>query len=134
MVVGSFGGFALLLGTPDQPVAHANTLQHQHSVFKLHVPLSLTAQLAFRGVDPARLQRATEGAGESTGCGGHQIIERGGVIGKEAGRCPVVFAHLVVRSEEDRFRLNRQVGTPDRAPIANDPDLRNVSRLIKSKH
>jgi len=79
VLVGSLRRLTLVLRTPLQPVAHADALDDQHTVLDFHVALSLGRQPALARVDPARFQRATQGAGQSAGRGGHYVIERGGV-------------------------------------------------------
>ena len=105
--VGTLGGFSLVLGAVGQPISNTNALDHQHLVLDLHVAFSITDEPAASGVDPARLQRATQGAGQSTRRGCHDVIERGGVVGVEPGRGSVVLAHLVVGSEHDWTGLGR---------------------------
>ena len=128
--VGALGGFPLVFGTAGQLISNTNAFDHQHLVVDLDVAFSIADEPAFCGVDTARLQRATQGAGQSTGCCRHDVIERGGVVGVEPGRGSVVLTHLVVGSEHDGCGLGRQVGPPDRAPFTNDPDLRYVFRLV----
>src|SRR5207237_2581871 len=89
-----------------------------------------TAEPAVAGVDLARFQCATQGAGQSTGRGGHHVVQRGGVVRELPRGRAVVLADLVVGPEEDGLRLDRQVGAPDRASLADDPDLRHVERLV----
>jgi len=128
--VRALGGLSLVLRAAGQLISNANAFDHQHLVLDFHVAFSLAHEPAVAGVDPARLQRATQGAGQSTGSGCHDIIERRGVVGVEPGRGSVVLAHLVVGSENDGFGLHRHIGPADRASIANDPDLRYVFRLV----
>src|SRR6202011_2563828 len=108
------GGLALVLRAILEPVADTDALDDEHLVLKLHVSLSLGLQLASAGVDSARLQRATQGAGQSTGRRRDHVVECGGVVWEQAGRSAVVFPDLIVGSEEDWLRLDRQVGSPDR--------------------
>ena len=79
MRVGPLGRRPLVVGTISKPVLHADALDDQHAVLHLHVAFTLRREPALTGVDPARLQRATQGPGQSTGGRGHHVIERGGV-------------------------------------------------------
>jgi len=79
MRVGSLGRRPLVVGAISKPVLHADALDDQHAVLHLHVPFALRREPALTGVDAARLQHAPKGSGQSTGGGGHHVIERGGV-------------------------------------------------------
>ncbi len=118
--VGALGSLSLVFGAAGQLISNADAFDHQRLVLDLHVAFSLAHEPAFAGVDPARLQRATQGAGQSTSRGRHNVIERGGVVREEPGRGAVVVANLVVGSKNDGFGLDRQVGPPDRASFANE--------------
>ena len=59
--------------------AHMNPANHQHPFFGFDLAGHLSAQGAAACVDLARLQRAPEGPEQSTGGGGDDVVERGGV-------------------------------------------------------
>lgn len=53
----------LFAGSNAQRVAHANAFQHEHAVVDFDLAFRLCDEAVRRRGDPARLQRATEGAG-----------------------------------------------------------------------
>jgi hypothetical protein len=105
--MGALGGVSFVSSAPAQQVANPNPLDHEHLFLQDHVAFRFGAQSPVTGVDLARLQRAAEGAGQSTGSCGNDIVESGRVVGVLARRRPVVLANLVMRSKQDRVRLRR---------------------------
>jgi len=99
------GGLVLIGRAARQRVVHPDPLDDEHPVFNFYVAFGRGDQLAAARIDPARLQRATQGPGQSTGGGRDHVVEGGGVRLKRPGRCLVVFRHLVVHSEKNRLRL-----------------------------
>jgi hypothetical protein len=118
--VSALGSLALVVGASGQRIADADSLDDQDLVFHDHVAYGFRREPSVAGVDPARLQRATQSAGESTGRRGDHVVKGGRVVRVLAGGGAIVLAHLIVGAEEDRLRLERQVGLPDRAALAND--------------
>jgi hypothetical protein len=121
---------ALVLRAAGEVIANVNALDHQHLVLDDHDTLGIRGQLSLAGVDPARLQRASKGARESTGRRGDHVVERRGVIGVLAGRGAVMLAHLVVGSEHDGLGFLRQVRSAEGTSLANDPDPRDVFGVV----
>ena len=80
--------------------------------------------------DPARLQRATQGAGESTGRGCHQVVQRGGMRFVYLWIDSVVFGYLRVDSEEYWPRLRGQVRPTEGALDARDSHHRSISDWV----
>jgi hypothetical protein len=103
--VRTFGRFALIGRTTAQRVGDANRLDDQDLVLDVDVTFGRCAEPPFARVDAARLQRAAQGAGQSTGGGGDDVIEGGGVLGILAGSSAVVLTHRSMRSEGD-IRVN----------------------------
>jgi hypothetical protein len=126
----AFGCFALVLGAADERVSHPDLFDHQDLVLQVDLAIGLRRELPLAGVDPARLQRATQGAGESTGCRRDHVVERGRVVRVLAWRGAVMLAHLIVGAEEDRVWFDREESPTDGASVANDPHARNVCRLL----
>src|SRR5260370_15217652 len=54
---------ALVLRAAGEVVANVDALDHEHLVLDDHDTLGVGGQLSLAGVDPARLQRASKGAG-----------------------------------------------------------------------
>jgi hypothetical protein len=128
--VRAFGCFALVLGAADERVSHPDPFDHQDLVLQVDLALGFRRELSLAGVDPARLQRATQRARESTGGRGDHVIEGGGVVGVLAWRGAVVLADLVMGAEEHRFRFDREEGAADGPSVADDPHARDVFRLV----
>lgn len=108
--------------TPAQAIAHPDPLDHQDPVLHLDVAFGVRLQLPLPGIDPARLQRATQGARESAGGGGNDVVERGGPGFHPFRQPAVVLADGSVRAERNRFGLGRKVRKPVWPSLANDVD------------
>src|SRR5437879_6300458 len=74
--VRSLGRVSLVLRAVPQHVLHPDPPDDEDPVLDDHVSLRRRLQPAVAGVDSAHLQRATEGAGQSTGGGGDDVVER----------------------------------------------------------
>ena len=103
----TLSGLSFIVGTTGQRVADANSLDHEDLILEVHLAFGFSRKSPIACVDPARLQRATQGPGESTGGRGDDVIEGSGVVGILAGGGAVVLTHLVVGAEENRLRLSR---------------------------
>ena len=126
----ALGGLPLVLGAAGERVAHPNSLDHEHLVLQVDLAFCFRRELPLARIDPARLQRATQGSRESTGGRRNDIVERGGVVGVLAWRGAVVLSHLVMGAKEDGLGLDWQKSPTDRASVAHDPDARDVLRLF----
>jgi hypothetical protein len=82
----------------------------QHIVFFLDFADRLGAEATFARRNFARLQRAAKGAGQSTGGGGHQVVERGGVRVRLGGANAVLGGDLRMDAKENWFCFRRQIG------------------------
>ena len=60
-------------------VNHMNASNHQHAIFGLNLASHFSRQVFIACVDLARLQRASESAGESTTGSGNDVVERCGM-------------------------------------------------------
>jgi hypothetical protein len=110
-----FGAAVQHISEPDPPNDEDLLLEH-------HVAFREGLQASLARVDPTRLQRATQGAGESAGRGRHHVVECGGALGELARGRPVVLADLVVGAEDDWLLLGRQVCLADRPAGPDDSD------------
>jgi hypothetical protein len=99
--------FPFVIRTAGQCVPDADPLDDENFVLEVDFAFGFRRETPLACVDPARLQRATQGAGESTGGRGDYVVEGRGVVGILARRSAIVLAHLVVCPEENRFRLDR---------------------------
>jgi hypothetical protein len=104
-----------VFGRELQLIGDVNAPDDQDFAILFNLPLCLRKKPAFAGRDPARFQRAAEGARQSTGCGSHQVIEGGGMRLVHGHIRTVVGSDLVVNPKLDRFRLGRQVSAAVRA-------------------
>jgi hypothetical protein len=76
-------------------------LHDENTVLVFDLARGLADQSSVARIDVTRLQRAPEGAGESAGRGGDEIVERGRPLGLAASRDSVVIGDLVVHAELD---------------------------------
>jgi len=121
--VRALGGLALVVRAIPERVADVDLLDHQDFVFQVDLAFGLGGEPPLTRIDPARLQRAAQGAGESTSGRRDHVVEGRRVVGVLAGRRPVVFAHRAVRAEYDWLRLSREVRLPNGPALADDPHL-----------
>ena len=87
----------------------------------------LRDQTGIRCINLTRLQRASEGAGESTSGGGDDVVERGGVRIKDVRRDLVMFGDRAMHAEQHGRGLGGQPGPTERALEALDLDVRAVN-------
>jgi len=127
MLVGAPGGVLLIRRTARQPVSDSNALDDEHAVLDLHIAFGLGGEVALASVDLARLQRATQRAGESTRRRRDHVIEGRRVRLEGAGPGPIVGSHLVVHAEGNRLGLSREVRVSQRTLDALNPNARDVS-------
>ena len=129
MLMRSLRSVPLLGRAAFQRVIDPNPLDDEHAILHLDVPFGRRRQVALPSFDPARLQRATQGAGQSTGRRRHDVVERGRVRLEGAGRGSVMFSHLVVNAEANRIVLSRKVGAAQRSLDPLDSYPRYVSHV-----
>jgi hypothetical protein len=101
-------------------------LDHEHAVLDLDLAGCLADQPSLARVDLAGFQRASEGAGQSAGCGGDDVVERGRSFSFAGCRNAVVVGDLVVNAEVDGVGLAREVRPSQRAANALDSNARDV--------
>ena len=127
--VRAFGRLTLVLRTAAQCVVDADPLDDEHLVHEVDLALGLGGQPALARVDPARLQRAAQGPGQSTRSRRDDVVERRRVLGVLAGGGAVMLAHRAVRAERDWFAFDREVRLANRTDLADNPDPTDVRRL-----
>jgi hypothetical protein len=125
----SLRGVALLRRAAFQHVVDPNPLDDEHAILDLDIPFGLRREVALTSFDPTRLQRATQGAGQSTSRRRHDVVERRCVRLEAARRGVVVFGHLVVDAEANRIGLCRKIGTAQRSLNPLDPHPRYVTHV-----
>ena len=122
MVEGAGDLFAVGVGVEREREADVDSSDHQHAVLGLDLADRLCGQSSFSGGDLTRLQRASEGAGQSPGGGSDHVVERGRMCRLAAARDAVVVRDLVVDAELDRLLTGGEVGTAQGPANALDPD------------
>jgi hypothetical protein len=100
---------SLLLGH-RQPVMDSDPLEHEHALPVEHLANRLDLVPLWIDFDLTRLQRACEGAGQSTPGGCDHVVERRGVRREGLRIDAVMLRDLRVHAEGDRLTLRRQVG------------------------
>lgn len=70
-------GHLALCGIKPQTVANMDASDDQHLPVQLDLTGGFRGKKSLPGRDPARLQRAPKGSGESPGCGSHDVVQRG---------------------------------------------------------
>src|SRR5256885_15858836 len=116
MLVGAPGSSLLVHRATSQLIPDPNALDDEHAVLDLNVALGLRNELAFAGLNLARLQRATQRAGEST-CGrGDHVIERCRMRLEDAGFRPPMRPHPVVHAHPNRQGLSPAWRESERIP------------------
>ena len=128
MLVRAPGGLLLIRRATLQLVADPNALDDEHAALDLDVAFGLGREMSLAGVDLARLQRATQRAGESTCRRGDHVIERCRMRLELAGFRPVMLRHLVVHAKRNRLGLSREVRVSQRTFDPLNPNVRHVSR------
>jgi hypothetical protein len=79
-----------------------DTPDHQNPVFFFDFTYGFTDKPVYRRGDLTRLQRASKGAGESTGGGRDDVIERGRMRREGLGRHFVVLGDRAVNAKDHR--------------------------------
>src|SRR5258708_25729682 len=59
-----------------ESVANVDAFDHQDAVLEFDLAGRVALESAFASRDVTRFQRASEGAGQSAGCGGDDVVER----------------------------------------------------------
>jgi len=126
--VGSLDHLPLPLGSL-QTIIHMNSANDQNALVTDDLSLSIAHQAAIGGVNLTRFQRAPEGASQSTGRGGHHIVDGGGVARETVGWNSIVSRYLAMHSKTDRVLFCRQVGPPHGSAFAFDLHSRNIYRI-----
>jgi hypothetical protein len=115
---------AVRVGVEAQAVDDVDALDNEDAVLDLDLAGGLADEPSPACVDVARLQRAPEGAGQSAGRSGNEVVERRRPLGFAPSRDAVVVGDLVVDAELDL--CERQLRAAQRAADALDADVRDV--------
>jgi len=112
-----------LLSRRLQRVDDVDALDDEHLVLDFHFTRNFGGELFVAGIDLARLQRASKGAGESAARCGDDVVKRGCVRLGNLGRNAIVRCNCPVHTKPHRLRFSRQIGLPQRALFALDSDF-----------
>ena len=82
-----------------------DALNDQDALLFFNLPHGLADQPVDRCGNLTRLQRASKGAGQSTGGRGYDIVQRGRMRRKSVGRNFIVLGDSAVDAENNRLRL-----------------------------
>lgn len=89
-----FGGF--------QSELHVNAADHENAFLCFDLAYGLRREAFRRSIDFTRLQRASEGSGQSTSRRGDYIIERRRVWLEDVGRYLVMLRYGAMHAKQDR--------------------------------
>jgi hypothetical protein len=112
-----------------QLVADVDAFDDQDAAVEFDLAFSVGSETTVSGGDVARLERAPEGADQSTRGGGHDVVEGGRVRGALIGRDAVVLGDFGVHPERHRVALGGEVGVAKGSTLALDAHLRPVRHL-----
>lgn len=120
----ALGGRALLCRR-FEPMNDVNTLDDENAIAAFfHLAPHIGREITVVSIDFARLQRATQGAEQSTGNRGHQVINGGGVRFAEVGRIhAIVGGNRAMHAEDHRIFFSRKSGKTHRSHFSFDVRL-----------
>ena len=117
------------IGIEREPIPDVDPLNDEHAVLNLDLADRLARQASLACLPLARLQRASEGPGQSAAGGGDHEVERRRALDIAATRHPVVVGDLVVDAELDRLPTGGEVRTSERTADPLDPDAGAVDHF-----
>src|SRR5260370_19236646 len=97
-----------------ESVANVDAFDHQHAVLEFDLAGRVALESAFASRDVTRLQRASEGAGQSAGGGRDDVVERSRTLRLCSCRHTVVLGDGGVDAKDNRLTLRGQVRAPQR--------------------
>ena len=112
---------AFVLWAVAQRVRDPDLLDDEDLLLQVDLAFGLRGQTSLARVDPARLQRAAEGARESTRGRSDDVVERCRVLRVLTGRRAVVLAHGPMRTEDHGLVFGGEERLSNRSAVANDP-------------
>jgi hypothetical protein len=114
------------LGRGGEVIGDVDAADDQDVVFELDLTPDLGREATVAGVDVARLQRTSEGAGQSAAGGGYDIVESRGVGLDDLGIHLVVGGDGTVDAESHGTGFGGEIGESQRPGLALDSHLRNI--------
>jgi hypothetical protein len=107
----SLDGVSIGVGIERERIPDVDPLNDEHAVIDLDLAHRLARQPPLACLHVARLQRASEGPGQSAAGGGDHEVERRRALDVAATRHPLVVGDLVVDAELDRLLTGGEVRT-----------------------
>jgi hypothetical protein len=105
---------------------HVDPSDHQDILLKLNFTNGFRHQPPARCINLTRLQRASQGSGQSTGRSRYDVIERRGVRLSNRRRNFIVLGNGAVHAEDYGLRLSGKPGTANRTLDPFDANFRPV--------
>jgi hypothetical protein len=124
-LVDSFGGFASIFRY-SQTILDTDSLDNQNLLIQLDLALHLRGQIVLMQLDSARLQRASQGTGESPASSSDNVVEGSSGRRKEIGAYSVVLRDLGVNPEHRWLRFSGEIGATDRSTDPFNTNLGGV--------
>ena len=115
-------GLPVGVGIDRKRVLDVYPLDHEYPVLGLDLGDCLAPQPPLSRLDLTRLQRASEGPGQSPAGSRDHVVERRRPLHVASSRNAVVIGDLVVHTELDRLLARRKVRTAQGTADALDPD------------
>jgi hypothetical protein len=109
-----------------QPVVHMDSLDHENLAIELYFSRRFPDQLAAACIYPTRLQRASQGAGQSAAGCSYDVVERRCIRGEVLWRHTVVLSDLRMDAERDGAIFARYMSLANGAPAAHHLDARRI--------
>ena len=120
----------LVLGFGSQPVRDVDSPDDDHAVILLlHLAPDVAREVPLARLDPARLQRASEGTGQSAAGGGHDVVQRRGDLSFRLHA--VVLRDGPVNPELDGSVVRRKPSAAIRTLDPLDPDVGRIDGVAQ---
>lgn len=101
------GGVLFVAWALLEQVSHPDPPDDEHFLIDLDIAFGFRYQSSRIGLNPTRLQRATQGAGQSAGSGSDDVVEGGGVRLEGPRRRAIVRSDLVVNAKDHGLGFGR---------------------------
>ena len=122
-------GHHLFGGNVVQAEDDVNTTEYEHTVLHLHLAARDCREASSTGSNLARLQRAAQGAEQSTRGRGDDVINRGRMRIRHVAMNPVMAGNRAVRAEADRLGFSRQLRQAQWSLHSNEWNLGTINNV-----
>lgn len=113
-------GLTLFVGNAAQRIRHMDPSDHQDLAVLFDLAYDRSDECPTACIDVTRLQRASEGTGQSAPCRGDEVVDCRCVRRERVLVNAIVLRDLAVNTEADGIRATRHVRCPQRAVITCD--------------